>query len=699
MGNSSFVSITLTDNINNTYVAGDTINGIIYVNVKENRRVQSLLVTICGYEKHSAFNKATNASITQRNILDSSIPLIQFTRELVKGQYEYPFKVILPETLPSTIERNKFGDIFVEVSYLLDVKFNGERTLATMLKNQTLSDRKTITIIKKPHPVHLGPNGLQEPLLLPPTTKNLKSFKCFKRGYFSLTGFLLNPVVDNDEKIKLRLVTHYWCKKGNNVVDASHLIRVADVQIVQEVSTYADADKLTSKHKSKIYKGKFTCRRKTFQPRNDQFSHFSNANNANNMIRNDCIRTLHDITRENGTRMTTGNEICRLNDDIDPSGALQVDDIEITIPENRRKLQPSDKNGDPKNLIYSYMGHIVKVRHFIKIYFKSGWSVPEFLTECSIFFEPLHQLSASNRSNEYAAAAISRVHEQIPDWHAVPANLVSLDFSQAATGVNPNPNYSSSLTMADGNPDQEMQYDNDIYATNNSTDTNNMKAIPIEATMVSSSTVGAEPIYVNARAVDGMAIATTANGAHLGVTVVNTPQEILADFIVSLQNCVDDVATTVRFCSDPDRSVSLRVLGPLELGRLVAAIHEPRDVHTVVSYIFNRMIELGNKPSMQHLVSAVLYADPAAIMSLIRVGAINLGEEVFQSQINNLLMALNDDIANLVRVEFQSGGNPNPNTMSNNSGTRNVVLESSNSNNINSNRNSNSDNERIAVAS
>ena len=123
MGNSSFVSITLTDNINNTYVAGDTINGIIYVNVKENRRVQSLLVTICGYEKHSAFNKATNASITQRNILDSSIPLIQFTRELVKGQYEYPFKVILPETLPSTIERNKFGDIFVEVSYLLDVPF------------------------------------------------------------------------------------------------------------------------------------------------------------------------------------------------------------------------------------------------------------------------------------------------------------------------------------------------------------------------------------------------------------------------------------------------------------------------------------------------------------------------------------------------------------------------------------------------
>ena len=80
-------------------------------------------------------------------------------------------------------------------------------------------------------------------------------------------------------------------------------------------------------------------------------------------------------------------------------------------------------------------------------------------------------------------------------------------------------------------------------------------------------------------------------------------------------------------------------------------------------------------------VNAVVYADPAAIMSLIRVGAINLGEEVFQSQINNLLMALNDDIANLVRVEFQSGGNPNPNTMSNNSGTRNVGLESSNSNN------------------
>ena len=46
MGNSSFVSLALTDNIDNKYIAGDTINGVVYVDLKENRRVNSLEVKL-----------------------------------------------------------------------------------------------------------------------------------------------------------------------------------------------------------------------------------------------------------------------------------------------------------------------------------------------------------------------------------------------------------------------------------------------------------------------------------------------------------------------------------------------------------------------------------------------------------------------------------------------------------------------------
>ena len=725
MGNaSSFVSVTLTDNVDNLYVAGDTINGVVYVDVKENRRVQSLLVTLCGVEKHSAFNKKTNVSTTERNILDSSIPLIQFSQTLVKGQYEYPFQVILPETLPSSITRNKFGDYFAEITYKLDVRFKGERTFTTMLKNHTLKDEKSLTIIKKPHPIHLGPNGLQEPLLLPPTTKNFASFGCLKRGFFSLTGYLLNPVVDKDEKIKLRLVSHYWNKSNNQTYDASHLIRVAAVKIVQEISTYADSDSLIDKYISTICKGKFTCRSKTYNPTSDQFSHFANAESANRIFRSDCIRTLHDATRDNGTHMITGGHKDSLNHGIDPSGALQVDDIELSIPENRRTLQKSDTFGKPKNLIYSYMGHIIKVRHFIKIYFKTGWSVPDILTECSIFFEPLHRLPSSNRSTDYAAAVVSRVHETIPEWHAVPASMVSLDFSQVETGVgsvNPyNNNRRSSLNgvTEESDTDSEMAADGTISQPARSgflrkrvqedgekSGSYQMTAPPIEATMVtgSSNTTGSEPIYVNATAIDGVnsiAVATSdsGNGIIPGATIVHTPQEILADFTIGLQNCVDDVATTVRFCTDPSRSASCRMLGPLELGRIVSAIHEPRDVHTVVSYLFNRMKELGNQPTMQHLLSAVLYADAAALMPLIRVGATILGDQVFKSQINELLIALNEDIASLVRAEFQVNSNLN-NAV--NASNVNVILNNTtaSSTTATNNSNSNGNNERVAVAS
>ena len=73
-------------------------------------------------------------------------------------------------------------------------------------------------------------------------------------------------------------------------------------------------------------------------------------------------------------------------------------------------------------------------------------------------------------------------------------------------------------------------------------------AVPLEATMVSNSTMNdSPPIFVTATALNGnVAIPRDASPTFpSSVHVVNTPQEILADFIVRLQNCSDDVATTV----------------------------------------------------------------------------------------------------------------------------------------------------------
>ena len=161
--------------------------------------------------------------------------MIEFSQELLKGQYEYPFQAKLPDTLPTTIEKNNFRNIgYIEITYDIQVKLVGERTLTTILKEQRLRDSKQILITKKPHPIHYGPNGQQEPLLLPPRTKNVKSFGCLKRGYFTLAGYLLNPVVDTNDSIRLRLVSHYWCPESG-MFDASHLI-VADVKVVQEIA-------------------------------------------------------------------------------------------------------------------------------------------------------------------------------------------------------------------------------------------------------------------------------------------------------------------------------------------------------------------------------------------------------------------------------------------------------------------------------
>lgn len=97
-----------------SYYAGEYVQGTIHINCLENRPHQNLLIKIEGKEHTYVFIRRGNVYLDaalnspfDRNTYTQDLVIAQFTNGIPQGQYNFPFSILLPSSLPASLYIDK----------------------------------------------------------------------------------------------------------------------------------------------------------------------------------------------------------------------------------------------------------------------------------------------------------------------------------------------------------------------------------------------------------------------------------------------------------------------------------------------------------------------------------------------------------------------------------------------------------------
>ncbi len=551
---SSMLSLVLTDNINNQYCAGDTVNGIVYLNLRgQNRDVQSLNVVIHGEESVIVPTAEIRGGMRKycRNLIKIDVPIQRFQNAIQQGQYEYPFRAQLPSTLPSSISKKQNKKVMKKVG-VFEILYTVSIKLVVPGKwfgSENLQDIKEIIVSHRPRDT-----VAQEPLLMHPHTHDLESFKCVNRGFLAFGGYISNPIVPVDNPvISLRLASNYWYPvKGFN---ASHLLTKVVVSVRQDIITKTHYDDPNPKISgTTIYSETVDIRPGQTATEQDLHVNFGcyrqHKNIYNNLMRNNVFHAL--INTAPGPMFQTAVD-----------AITTVRTFNLTLPSIDR-------------ILHSYIGTLINVRHYLVITIPTGWSASDHGIEASIYFQPPHASQTIGDPAAYAEQQNLQRQLSVGSTESMRSAIVTLDMSEADIG-----GYAVDMgEMGDDAP----------------------SPIFVEA-------ISSDPAEVYPRAVSAMNVtAAVASTGALGVLVMSNSQ-ILSNLISEMGRSVDDRATIARFISVKSNCRAFMDLTPELFGNIIKETNEPNDQPIVTKAIVNAMIEVGVRCTVDHLVQAVRNAD------------------------------------------------------------------------------------------
>ena len=227
MGNAAgTLGISLSEEV---VTAGDPISGTVYCQIAEEIDAECLVITIFGteYSKvvwHETHGSGDNRKRVRRHrthtrpLLHIDVPLATFpTRKLVPGRYEFPFSLVLPTGLPSSMYCRSEGNC--KILYGIKAKLTRPGTFSWSIKTSRPLVVSAMRLPPQPVPVFVEPD-----------TQKVKFCCCINRGSMTLGTTLDDAAIGRGETMGVGVA----CKN-----DSTSPIQGIRITVVEQVVWHA----------------------------------------------------------------------------------------------------------------------------------------------------------------------------------------------------------------------------------------------------------------------------------------------------------------------------------------------------------------------------------------------------------------------------------------------------------------------------
>jgi hypothetical protein len=198
----------------------------VYVSVsKEALLVKSLLLRIVGEEEAVIYHEGGGHHNEQASVcfLQSEYPLHTFpNKQLPPGQYEYPFAIQLPQSLPSTMGCCK-GKSYCEVKYELVATL--QRPKSGMFRPNSTA-KQQLHLVSAP-PLSSNSRAQQQQLHLPLERVTVERFCCYSKGTMALEVKVDRTMVQPHDTVTVQ----FRCQNQSSVKVS--MVRVQLKQIIE----------------------------------------------------------------------------------------------------------------------------------------------------------------------------------------------------------------------------------------------------------------------------------------------------------------------------------------------------------------------------------------------------------------------------------------------------------------------------------
>ena len=578
MGNDaskSFIECSLTDNVDNLYQAGDTLNGVVFFNARDSTRCKSLELSLLADEVMATL-RPTNRKYRRPilTVAQTTTTLAQFQNSSVqRGQYEYPFHINLPAGLPSTVEAYRNGRFTIEVSFLVLIRLKREKSL--LGGNSDLTKELKICVRKRPHPLHLV-----DPVRIAPISRPLDAMCFLRKGHYTIAAEVRTPVMATNAPIcEIVIATNFWFPEGSgNFVDnIENELKNVEITINEVITVQAPNHSPISARRRL-----FSETRKVRPNRGPRFGV-------------PAPTRQHAHAHNDFVKAELQNALTHPEHFVETSGATQVGLFRLELPNGGSDIRDS------------HVGSLYSISHELIISKKSPSKVFTTFRNVKLVFPIFYQAPAAPVVDTHSGAVPSYENGQLvmrsiqdhiqhvpKDWHAVTAQVINIDMSHQEYG---------------GKVIDEGGNSSTVAATAAS-------AVPLDFGIQSAPVVTGVAVDLSQQNLHGAVMVQAAVAGQPYNAPMMGPEQKLEEFIGRLEMSADDAASVVAFCSDPMRVTALKSATVHHYARMCNGINNPLDQPRLMEQLAESAVSNGATFTCEHLAQVVKAANPAAKVSV-----------------------------------------------------------------------------------